>query len=61
VFLVILANFGVLIGTEGGSALSWILPGLVLMPGLAGLGWGLYLKARRPDVYSGIGFGGSQD
>lgn len=61
VFLVILANFDVLIGTEGGSALSWMLPALVLAPGLAGLAWGLFLKARAPEVYSGIGFGGSQD
>ncbi|WP_331711947.1 APC family permease [Arthrobacter sp. B6] len=61
VFAVILANFDVLIGAEGDSALSWILPALILMPGLAGLGWGLYLKARRPGLYSGIGFGGTQD
>jgi amino acid transporter len=61
VLAMILVNFGILIGAEGDSSLSWILPALVLLPGVIGLAWGLYLKARRPDVYSGIGFGGTQE
>ncbi|UVJ39154.1 APC family permease [Arthrobacter sp. CJ23] len=61
VFVLIVVNFNVLIGSDGDSALSWILPALVLVPGIAGLLWGLRLKKHRPDVYGGIGFGGAPD
>jgi amino acid transporter len=61
VFVLIVVNFNVLIGSEGFSPLSWILPALVVVPGIAGLLWGLRLKKNRPDIYRGIGFGGAAD
>jgi amino acid transporter len=59
VFILIVVNFDVLIGTEGTSPLSWILPAVALVPGALGVLWGLYLKAARPLVYRGIGCGGN--
>jgi len=61
VFLLIVVNFNVLIGTEGFSPLSWILPALAVVPGILGLLWGLRLKKKRPEIYQGIGFGGADD
>lgn len=61
VFVLIVVNFNVLIGSDGNSALSWILPALVVVPGLAGLFWGMKLKKDRPDIYRGIGHGGAPD
>lgn len=61
VFVMIVANFNVLIGAEGPSTLSWLLPALVVVPGIAGVAWGLYLKSARPQLYAGIGHGGEQD
>ncbi|MFC7401314.1 APC family permease [Citricoccus sp. GCM10030269] len=60
-FGVIVANFNVLIGTEGYSVLSWLLPALVVVPGLFGAGWAWWLRARRPETYRGIGAGGELD
>jgi amino acid transporter len=53
--LLVVANFDALLGTDPTSSLRWILPGLVLLAGLAGALWGILLRARRPDVYRGIG------
>ncbi|WP_434620212.1 APC family permease [Arthrobacter sp. A5] len=61
VFVLIVVNFNVLIGSDGFSPLSWILPALVVVPGIAGLLWGLRLKKNRPEIYRGIGFGGAPD
>ncbi|MBO1267920.1 APC family permease [Arthrobacter cavernae] len=61
VFVLIVVNFNVLIGSDGFSPLSWILPALAVVPGIAGLLWGLRLKTVRPDIYRGIGFGGAPD
>ncbi|PYI69663.1 amino acid permease [Arthrobacter livingstonensis] len=61
VFVLIVVNFNVLIGSDGFSPLSWILPALVVVPGIAGLFWGLRLKKHRPEIYRGIGFGGAPD
>jgi hypothetical protein len=61
VFIMIVANFNVLIGSEGSSTLSWLLPAIAVLPGVAGLCWGLYLRSARPDVYAGIGHGGTDN
>lgn len=61
VFVLIVVNFKVLIGSDGNSALSWILPAIVVVPGVLGLLWGLRVKKNRPDIYRGIGFGGAAD
>lgn len=61
VFVLIVVNFNVLIGSTEFSPLSVILPAIVIVPGIAGVGWGLRLKKHRPEVYRGIGFGGAPD
>ena len=58
VFVLILANFDVLIGSSGPSVLSWVLPAIAIVPGAAGLWWGHRLKIKSPAVYAYIGHGG---
>lgn len=50
-------DFGVLLGADPGSALSWILPGVVGAAVLVGLGHGLLLKSLRPTTHARIGLG----
>ena len=57
-FVMIILNFSVLIGAEGESVLSWLLPVLVLAPGAIGTAWALWLKSNRPQTYAGIATGG---
>lgn len=56
--VVIIINFSVLVGLEPDSVLNWLLPALVVVPGLAGLAWAAWLRSARPTVYAGIGHGG---
>ncbi|WFP16340.1 APC family permease [Citricoccus muralis] len=58
-FITIVVNFNVLIGTEEPTTLSWLLPALVLVPGILGTAWAWRLRARRPQIYAGIGSGGA--
>ncbi|MDI3330182.1 MAG: APC family permease [Micrococcus sp.] len=60
-FVVIVVNFNVLIGTEDATVLSWLLPAIVLVPGLFGTVWAWWLRAERPETYRGIGQGGVLD
>ncbi|HEX6501392.1 MAG TPA: APC family permease [Micromonosporaceae bacterium] len=53
-------NSDSVLGTAKGSALTWILPGIVVVAALAGLLWGMVLRSRRPEVYTGIGRGLAQ-
>lgn len=57
-FGLIVANFDVLIGLPEPSTLAWLLPAIVLVPGLAGILWAVDLRRRRPLIYAGIGHGG---
>ena len=57
-FLLVVVNFPVLIGAEGPSVLSWLLPLIVVAPGALGTAWALWLKANRPQTYAGIATGG---
>jgi amino acid transporter len=52
-----LSHFGTLLGVPDSHAMRWGVPGGYLAVALAGIGWGLVLKATRPDVYAGIGQG----
>lgn len=58
-FISIVINFNVLIGLEGTSVLSWLLPAIVLVPGIIGTLWAFVLRSKRPQLYAGIGTGGS--
>jgi amino acid transporter len=52
-----LAHFGTLLGVPEGHALRWGVPAGYLLLALAGVDWGLVLRASRPEVYAGIGKG----
>lgn len=58
-FVAIVVNFNVLIGSEGITILSWLLPAIVLVPGVIGTIWAFALRSSSPDLYAGIGSGGS--
>lgn len=61
VFAMIVTNFTVLIGAQGDVVLGWLLPALVVVPGIAGVLWAWRLRTARPGVYAGIGRGGLLD
>lgn len=50
-------DFGVLVGAEKGSALSWVLPGIIGAAVVGGLLYGAILRSRRPEVHARIGLG----
>lgn len=56
---VTVANADSVLGTVKGSVLTYVLPGIIGVAALAGLSWGLVIKATRPAVYRGIGIGGA--
>ena len=57
VFVMIIANFHLQLGQEAPSASTYVLPIIVGLAGLAGVIWGLALRAKRPEVYARIGRG----
>ncbi|WP_079404470.1 APC family permease [Streptomyces sp. 3211] len=50
-------DFGVLVGAEKGSALSWLLPGIIAAAVVIGLVYGAVLRRSRPEVHARIGLG----
>ena len=58
VFCLIIANFNVLLGQTGPSPATFILPALIVIPGIVGVFWALRLRRRSPAVYQRIGHGG---
>ncbi|MFD6110430.1 APC family permease [Streptomyces yangpuensis] len=50
-------DFGVLVGAEKGSALSWALPGVIGAAVVVGLLYGVLLRRSRPEVHARIGLG----
>jgi amino acid transporter len=50
-------NFAALLGVDPASPLAWAFPALYLLLAAAGIGWGLILRATRPDTYAAIGLG----
>ncbi|WP_327734700.1 APC family permease [Streptomyces nojiriensis] len=50
-------DFGVLVGAEKGSALSWALPGIIGAAVVIGLAYGAVLRRSRPEVHARIGLG----
>jgi amino acid transporter len=57
VIVLAIAHFGTLLGTRPGNPAAWLLPSVFGAAAVAGLGWGLFLRARRPAVYATIGLG----
>jgi len=56
----IIVNADSVLGAEKGSALTYVLPGIVGAALVIGLVWGCVIKFRNPSVYSGIGEGGAR-
>jgi amino acid transporter len=50
-------NFAQLLGVPSSSPLTWAFPVGFVVVGLLGIGWGLILRARQPEVYQAIGLG----
>jgi amino acid transporter len=57
--IVVLAvlHYGTLLGVPAGHPAAWALPASYAAVAVIGLGWGLILKVRRPQVYAAIGLG----
>jgi amino acid transporter len=57
--IVVLAvwHYATLLGVAPGSAAAWALPASYAAVAVIGAGWGLLLRARRPQVYATIGLG----
>lgn len=55
VFALILMNFDLLLGQAEPSPLTWLLPALVIVPGILGAIWGLALRSAKPALYERIG------
>lgn len=56
--VVVVLNFSVLVGLEPGNILNWLLPTIVVVPGVIGASWAAWLRKAKPEVYQGIGHGG---
>jgi amino acid transporter len=50
-------HYATLLGVAPGSAPAWALPAGYAAAAALGLGWGLIIKIRRPEVYATIGLG----
>ncbi|MET9732396.1 APC family permease [Streptomyces sp. NPDC006458] len=50
-------DIDVLIGAGPGSAVNWILPGILVLAVVVGLVHGLYLRSRNPEAHARIGLG----
>ncbi|MEA5456164.1 APC family permease [Sinomonas sp. JGH33] len=57
VFGLIVANFDVLLGQTETTPVSFVLPALIIVPGIAGILWALRLRQRDPELYRRIGHG----
>lgn len=67
IFFLIFSNFTLLLTTDPkapvtwADPLAWILPIIVIVPGIIGLIYGLVLKSSNPKVYDQIGHGIAED
>jgi amino acid transporter len=50
-------HYAALLGVAPGDPAAWLLPAAFAVAAVAGAAWGLVLRARRPEVYAGIGLG----
>lgn len=57
--IVVLAvtHYATLLGVPPGDPAAWVLPASYAAVAVLGIGWGLVLKARRPEIYAAIGLG----
>ncbi|MFC0865379.1 APC family permease [Sphaerimonospora cavernae] len=59
ILVLAIINFHALLGTPPDSMLNWLIPSLVLIAGIIGLGYGWWIKENRSDTYHRIGQGAS--
>ncbi|WP_063843110.1 APC family permease [Sphaerimonospora mesophila] len=57
ILVLAIINFHALLGTPPDSVLNWLIPSLVVIAGIIGLGYGRWIKANRPGTYARIGQG----
>ena len=57
VFVMILANFSLMLDQEQPTATTFVLPLLLVAALVVGIVWGLVLRSTRPKMYQQIGFG----
>jgi len=57
VFVMILANFQLMLDQEQPDATTFILPGMILVAGVVGVIWALVLRSSKPEIYRQIGHG----
>ncbi|MEU2067492.1 APC family permease [Streptomyces anulatus] len=50
-------DFDVLVGSGPGSALAWLLPGVIILALVGGLVYGAVLRSVKPEVHARIGLG----
>lgn len=51
IFVLIMVNFDVMIGTGGPAVLAWVLPAIMIGSGVLGLIWGEVLRRTRPERF----------
>lgn len=61
VWVLILANWNVMLGQESTTVATFLLPAVLLVPSIAAVFWGLHLKRTNPRVYAQIGHGTEED
>ncbi|WP_411720001.1 APC family permease [Mycetocola sp.] len=61
VAVLILVNFDVLLGQAESNALTFLLPAIVVVPGVLAMLWARRLRRTRPDTYRRIGHGNDDD
>jgi amino acid transporter len=57
VFVLIVLNFDVLLGQTETTAATFVLPALLIVPGILGVVWGFSIRKRDPELYERIGHG----
>ncbi|WP_433375979.1 APC family permease [Streptosporangium sp. CA-115845] len=57
VLYVAFTNFSALLGTPPDSMLNWVLPAVMVLVGVVGIGYGAYLRSADPQAYARIGQG----
>ncbi|PRI10167.1 APC family permease [Leucobacter massiliensis] len=57
VFVMILANFQLMLSQAEPDATTFILPGLIFLAAIVGIVWALILRAAKQDIYRQIGHG----
>ncbi|GAA3764755.1 APC family permease [Microbacterium kribbense] len=60
VWVLILMNWNVMLGQTESTPTTFILPAVLLVPSIAAVFWGLWLRRAKPDVYRHIGHGADE-